>query len=60
MDASLADLPVIVLTSTILRPEERASLHGCSLILSKSDLAPDVLAGAISGVLRVDAPVGTA
>jgi signal transduction histidine kinase/CheY-like chemotaxis protein len=60
MDASFADLPVIVLTSTILRPEERASLHGCSLILSKSDLAPDVLAGAISGVLRVDAPVGTA
>jgi CheY-like chemotaxis protein len=60
MDSSLADLPVIVLTSAILRPEERASLDSCSLILSKSDLAPDVLIGAISGVLQVAAPLGIA
>ncbi len=58
-NTALADLPVIVLTSAILQPEERASLHGASLILSKSDLASDTLIDAIRSVLRVDAAVGS-
>ncbi len=58
-NTALADLPVIVLTSAILQPEERASLLGASLILSKSDLASDTLIDAIRSVLRVDAAVGS-
>jgi signal transduction histidine kinase/CheY-like chemotaxis protein len=59
-DARLADLPVIVLTSAILQPEERSLLHGVSAILSKSNLTSDVLVDAIDSALRVDAAAGTA
>ncbi len=59
-DAKLADLPVIVLTSAILQPEERILLHGAAAILSKSNLTSGVLVDAIENALRVDAAVGTA
>jgi CheY-like chemotaxis protein len=59
-DPSLAELPVIVLTSAILQREERALLHDASLILSKSDLASRALIDAIGSVLRADATVGSA
>jgi CheY-like chemotaxis protein len=52
-DASLAELPVIVLTSAVLQPEERAALRGASLIMSKSELASGTLAHAISSVVHV-------
>jgi len=59
-DAALAELPVIVLTSTTLQPEERALLGGASLIISKSDLASGSLTDAIAGVLQLDERVGAA
>ena len=59
-DPSLAELPVIVLTSAILQREERALLHDASLILSKSDLASRALIDAIGSVLHADATVGSA
>ena len=59
-DPSLADLPVIVLTSAILQPEERTLLQGVAAILSKSNLTSGVLVDAIESALRVDAAVGAA
>jgi CheY-like chemotaxis protein len=59
-DAKLADLPVIVLTSAILQPEERTLLQGVAAILSKSNLTSGVLVDAIESALRVDAAVGAA
>ena len=57
-DASLPAVPVIVVTSTVLSAEERALLHGASLILPKSALASSTLIDAINGVLRVNEAVG--
>ncbi len=57
-DAALTELPVIVLTSSILQPEDRAVLDGASLIMSKSDLSSGTLMDAIDSVLRVDAGIG--
>jgi signal transduction histidine kinase/CheY-like chemotaxis protein len=59
-DPALAELPVIVLTSTTPQLEERALLGGASLIISKSDLASGSLTDAIAGVLRLDERVGAA
>ena len=59
-DAALADLPVIVLTSSILQPDDRAVLDAASLIMSKSDLSSGTLMDAIDSVLRVDAGIGAA
>ena len=59
-DPVLTELPVIVLTSTALRPEERALLARASLILSKTDLASGSLTDAIGGVLRLHERVGVA
>jgi signal transduction histidine kinase/CheY-like chemotaxis protein len=59
-DPALAELPVIVLTSTTPQLEERALLGGASLIISKSDLASGSLTDAIAGVLRLDERVGVA
>jgi len=58
-DVTLADLPVIVLTSAIVQPEERNLLDGVATILSKSNLTSGVLVDAIDSVLRVDAAAGT-
>jgi signal transduction histidine kinase/CheY-like chemotaxis protein len=57
-DAALAELPVIVLTSTTPQLEERALLGGASLIISKTDLASGSLTDAIGRVLRLDERVG--
>ncbi len=57
-DISSAELPVIVLTSSILDPQERSSLDSTSMILSKSELASDTLINAIGSVLRSEADVG--
>ena len=59
-DPALTELPVIVLTSSILQPEDRAVLDGASLIMSKSDLSSGTLMDAIDSVLRVDAGIGAA
>jgi signal transduction histidine kinase/CheY-like chemotaxis protein len=59
-DARLADLPVIVLTSAILQPEERSLLHGVTTILTKFNLTSGVLVDAINDALRVNAAAGTA
>jgi CheY-like chemotaxis protein len=56
---TLADLPVIVLTSSILPPEDRALLDGASLIMSKSELSSGTLMDAIDSVLQVHARVGS-
>jgi signal transduction histidine kinase/CheY-like chemotaxis protein len=57
-DAELAALPVIVLTSSILKPEYRAVLDGASLIMSKSDLSSVMLMDAIDSALQVGASIG--
>jgi len=57
-DISSAELPVIVLTSSVLDPQERSSLNSTSMILSKSELASDTLINAIGGVLRSEANLG--
>ncbi|HEX4171235.1 MAG TPA: response regulator, partial [Acetobacteraceae bacterium] len=57
-DASFAELPVIVLTSAVLDPEERALLAPTSTILSKAELSPDALINALGGVLRAEAGIG--
>jgi signal transduction histidine kinase/CheY-like chemotaxis protein len=57
-DTALAELPVIVLTSSVLDPEERTSLSSTSMILSKSELAADTLIDAIGSVLRTEAGIG--
>ena len=59
-NAALAELPVIVLTSTTPQPEERALLGGASLIISKTDLASGSLTDAIGRVLRLGERVGAA
>jgi CheY-like chemotaxis protein len=59
-NASLQAVPVIVVTSTVLSAEERASLEGASLILPKSALAPRTLIEAIGSVLQVNEAVGSA
>lgn len=59
-DAALAELPVIVLTSSILQPLDCAVLGAASLIMSKSDLSSGTLMDAIDGVLQVDAGTGVA
>jgi signal transduction histidine kinase/CheY-like chemotaxis protein len=53
-----AELPVIVLTSSVLDPQERSSLNATSMILSKSELASDTLINAIGSVLRSEADLG--
>jgi CheY-like chemotaxis protein len=45
--------PVIVLTSVALRADERTLLGRASLVLSKSQLSFDTLAGAIDRVLQI-------
>jgi CheY-like chemotaxis protein len=57
-DTALARLPVIVLTSAVLEPEERALLDHASRVMSKSDLAAGTLIDTINGVLQVDENVG--
>jgi signal transduction histidine kinase/DNA-binding response OmpR family regulator len=45
--------PVIVLTSVALQADERSLLGRASLVLSKSQLSSDTLAGAIDRVLQI-------
>jgi signal transduction histidine kinase/CheY-like chemotaxis protein len=52
----LADVPVIVLTSTVLGPDDRARLQRASLIMSKSELSSSALIAAITRVLPVPEP----
>jgi signal transduction histidine kinase/CheY-like chemotaxis protein len=54
-DASLASMPLIVLTSAVLKPEEQALLASASMIMSKAELAPDRLIDTIEDVLRAKA-----
>ena len=57
-DTSFAELPVIVLTSSVLDPEERSSLRSTSMVLSKSELASDTLINAIGSVLGAEVGAG--
>jgi CheY-like chemotaxis protein len=50
--ATWGNIPVIVLTSAILDPGERALLHRASRIMSKSDLSAGMLIDAIEDALR--------
>ena len=50
-DASLDQLPAIVLTSALLHPSERQRLRRAARIMSKSELSAATLAAAISDVL---------
>jgi len=60
-EPSLKSLPVIVLSSAVLQPDERARLlQAASLILSKSTLAARVLIDAIDSVTRAEAAAGAA
>ena len=58
MNASpqLADVPVIVLTSTVLGLDDRARLQRASLIMSKSELSTSALIDAITRVQPVPEP----
>ncbi len=53
-DVALSEVPVIVVTSAVLSPEERALLHGASRILPKVALASSTLIDAIESALRVN------
>jgi len=55
-DGTWADLPVIVLSSAVLEPGERALLRDASLLMSKSELASGTLIEAIDSVLWQNAP----
>jgi CheY-like chemotaxis protein len=60
-EPSLKSLPVIVLSSAVLQPDEHARLlQAASLILSKSALAARVLIDAIDSVTRAEAAAGAA
>jgi signal transduction histidine kinase/CheY-like chemotaxis protein len=50
-DATVAEVPVIILTSAILAPDERLSLHRASGIMSKSDMSSTTLINTIERVL---------
>ncbi len=45
--SALANVPAVVLTSTVLGPEDRARLRRAALIMSKSDLSSSGLINAI-------------
>ena len=56
-DANVADVPVIVLTSAILEPDERVLLNYTSSIMSKSDMSSDSSIETIERVLpRTEPP----
>jgi signal transduction histidine kinase/CheY-like chemotaxis protein len=50
-DATVADVPVIILTSAILEPDNRPLLQRASHILSKSDMSSDMLIDTIERVV---------
>jgi signal transduction histidine kinase/CheY-like chemotaxis protein len=50
-DATVANVPVIILTSAILAPDERLLLHRASGIMSKSDMSSNTLIETIDRVL---------
>ena len=54
---AVAHVPIIVLTSAILTPDDRSLLHRASMILSKSDLSAGTLIDAIEGVLHRSQPI---
>jgi len=47
------DIPVIVLSSAVLQPDERDRLGRAAIVMSKSELSSGVLIDAISRVLRI-------
>jgi signal transduction histidine kinase/CheY-like chemotaxis protein len=51
-DTAIADIPVIVLTSAILEPDERTLLSRASRIMSKSNLSAGALIDAIEDALH--------
>jgi CheY-like chemotaxis protein len=55
-----ADIPVVVLTSTILTGADRARLGSVSRIMSKSDLATSSLIDAIAQAQHTAAPIDVA
>jgi CheY-like chemotaxis protein len=54
--STLADVPAIVLTSTVLGPDDRARLRRASLIMSKSELSSSGLVNAIDRAQSVSEP----
>jgi signal transduction histidine kinase/CheY-like chemotaxis protein len=56
-DANAAGVPVIVLTSAVLEPEERVLLHDASCIMSKSDMSSSTLIETIERVLPRTEPI---
>jgi CheY-like chemotaxis protein len=57
---TLAEVPAIVMTSTVLSAAARARLGRASIVMSRSDLSISVLIGAITSVQRASEPVGAA
>jgi signal transduction histidine kinase/DNA-binding response OmpR family regulator len=55
-DASVAEVPVIVLTSAVLEPDRRILLHHATGILSKSDMSSEKLIDTIERVLPRSQP----
>jgi CheY-like chemotaxis protein len=51
-DATLAQVPAIVLTSAILEPQDRSLLQRAAMVMSKSNLSSGTLIDAIQGVLH--------
>jgi signal transduction histidine kinase/CheY-like chemotaxis protein len=58
-DASLSQLPIIVLTSAILQPHQRSLLRRAWRIVSKSDLSAGMLTDTVEGALQATQPVLT-
>ena len=52
----LANVPVVVLTSTVLGPDDRERLQRASLIMSKSELSSSALIEAMARVQPVPEP----
>jgi CheY-like chemotaxis protein len=55
---TLADVPAVVLTSTVLGAADRARLGRASLVMSKSDLSISRLIEAITRAQRTPEPIG--
>lgn len=57
---TLAEVPAIVMTSTVLSAGDHARLGRASLVMSKSDLSTSALIEAITGVQSTPEPIGAA
>jgi CheY-like chemotaxis protein len=57
---TLAEVPAIVMTSTVLSAADRARLGRASIVMSRSDLSISILIEAITNAQRTSEPVGAA